>query len=127
MTNINKVLLSGSVKKVGELRKGQSGTSYLEVLIDSTRAYTNWKTGEVGFFTDTVPLMLFGKRAEQAKNDLQRGALVQVEGYLSARKNTSNGTDYYNITINAESLMVVGMDPASRNATATDQDNLPFD
>jgi single-strand DNA-binding protein len=81
---MNKVLLIGNCGSKPELRYTQNGTAVLSPSIAVTKSYKD-SQGQQVKTTTWVNVVVYGKRAEWASQDLQKGTKVFVDGELNIR------------------------------------------
>jgi single-strand DNA-binding protein len=81
---MNKVLLIGNCGSKPELRYTQNGTAVLSPSIAVTKSYKDAQ-GQPVKTTTWVNIVVYGKRAEWASQELQKGTKVFVEGELNIR------------------------------------------
>ncbi len=85
MADINRVLLTGRLAADPELRYTQSGQPVANFRIAVNRRWLNNETGAWEDFAMFVPIVVWGKQAENCSAYLQKGRQVAVDGRLRIR------------------------------------------
>ena len=83
--SVNKVILVGHVGQDPEQRFTQSGTAITNLSIATNESWKN-QNGELQDRTEWHRIVLYGKMAETAKQYLQRGQQIYVEGRLATNE-----------------------------------------
>lgn len=127
MRGFNLVVLTGNAGKDTELRQTNSGISVASV---SIAVSSSWQTkdGGTGERTEWVPLIFWGKTAENAAQYLKKGGRVQIRGRLTSRKYTDrNNVERMvtEVTVD-EFLLLDNRQPAATHAEG-DNDTFPED
>lgn len=82
MASVNKAILIGNLGKDPELRFTPSGTAVCTFSIATTDKWRDKQTNELKEQTDWHNIVLWGKQAEVAKQYLQKGSPVYIEGSI---------------------------------------------
>jgi single-strand DNA-binding protein len=85
MADINRVVLTGHLAADPELRYTQSGRAVVNFRIGVNRRWLNPETGAWEEEVSFVPIVAWGKQAENCAAYLQKGRLVAVDGRLRFR------------------------------------------
>lgn len=85
MADINRVLLTGRLAADPELRYTQSGQAVANFRIAVNRRWLNNETGAWEDYAMFVPVVVWGKQAENCSTYLQKGRRVAVDGRLRIR------------------------------------------
>jgi len=85
MADINRVVLTGRLAADPELRYTQSGQALATFRIAVNRRWQDPQTGEWQDDATFVPIVVWGKQAENCSTYLQKGRLVAVDGRLQVR------------------------------------------
>ena len=118
MNHINKLFISGTIAKPVEVKKGQSGSEYGIVTLESRSSYK--KNGEEKTEITEVQFCVFGAAVARAQQTLVPGTEVMVEGKLkSSRTSGREGNTYLNLNVNMLSMHVAGRGAAPRSQTQT--------
>ena len=127
---VNKVVLIGNLGRDPELFHTQSGQPVARLSVGTTAVWT--KNGERQRRTEWHRVVVWGAPAERITAQLQKGALVYVEGRLRTRSFTdADNTEQMRTEIHSQRLMPLrsrtAREPALA-ATATDRvgDEVPF-
>jgi len=85
MADINRVVLTGRLAADPELRYTQSGQALATFRIAVNRRWQDSQTGDWKDDAMFVPIVVWGKQAENCSTYLQKGRLVAVDGRLQVR------------------------------------------
>jgi single-strand DNA-binding protein len=85
MASVNKAILIGNLGKDPELRYTPSGAAVCNFPIATTEKWRDKQTNELKESTDWHNIVLWGKQAENAKEYLQKGSPVYIEGRIQTR------------------------------------------
>ena len=85
MASLNKIFLIGNLGKDPEIRTTTSGLSVATFSLATSEKFKN-KNGEMEERTEWHNVVLWGKLAEIAKEYLNKGKSVYIEGRLQTRK-----------------------------------------
>ena len=101
---VNKVVLVGNLGRDPELFHTQSGQAVARLSVATTAVWT--KDGERQRRTEWHRVVVWGAPAERLTAQLQKGALVYVEGRLRTRSFTSaDNTEQMRTEIHSQRLM----------------------
>lgn len=89
MADINRVILTGRLTADPELKYTQSGRAVVRFDIAVNRRWVNPETGTPEEEVTYVPIVVWGKQAENCAAYLQKGRLVAVDGRLRIRSFTT--------------------------------------
>lgn len=93
---INKVILVGNLGQDPDVRYTPSGTVVGNLSIATSESWRDKQTGEMKDKTEWHRVVLYGKLAEVARDFLQKGSQVYIEGQLQTRKwQDQQGQDRY--------------------------------
>ena len=82
MANFNKVILMGNLTRDPEKRYTRGDIPVVHFSVACDKVYTDRKTGERKQVVSFIPVVVWGKQAENCSQYLQKGSPVFVEGYL---------------------------------------------
>lgn len=120
---VNKLMLTGTVNSVPEIRSTQSGLQVATFLLTSSERYKD----EVK--TTVHECMAFGDRAQTIAKILQPGQFIFAEGKVSSKARNANGRVFYNASIVIQDVQVLSGQPQSapvqQSANLSDFD-IPF-
>ena len=85
MANFNKVMLMGNLTRDPEKRYTKGDRAVTHFSVACNRTYTDPATGEKKQIVSYVPIVVWGKQAENCAQYLQKGSPVFVEGRLASR------------------------------------------
>ena len=85
MANFNKVMLMGNLTRDPEKRVTRGDTSVVHFSVACNRNYTDRNTGEKKQLVSFIPVVVWGKQAENCMQYLQKGSPVFVEGRIASR------------------------------------------
>lgn len=83
---VNKVILVGILGQDPEVRYMPNGGAVANITLATSEAWRDKLTGENGEITEWHRVVLFGKLAEAAGEELRKGSQVYIEGQLCTRK-----------------------------------------
>ncbi len=98
MADINRVVLTGRLAADPELRYTQSGQAVANFRIAVNRRWLNNETGAWEDFAMFVPIVVWGKQAENCSTYLQKGRQVAVDGRLRIRSFETQDGDRRRVT-----------------------------
>jgi len=112
MSDLNRVLLTGRLAADPELRYTQSGRAVANFRIAVNRRWLNPESGTWEEETTFVPIVAWGKQAENCAAYLQKGRLVAVDGRLRIRSfETQDGERRRIAEVVAQSVHFLGPKP----------------
>ena len=85
MASVNKAILIGNLGKDPDLRFTPSGAAVCTFSIATTEKWRDKQTNELKESTNWHNIVLWGKQAETAKQYLQKGSPVYIEGRIQTR------------------------------------------
>lgn len=125
MASVNKVILIGNLGRDPELRYTPSGSPVCNVSLATTRNWKDKHSGDRVEETEWHRVVFYDRLAEIAGEYLKKGRPVYVEGRLKTRKwQDKDGKDNYTTEIVAESLQLMGENPA-KGSRSRAGDDLP--
>lgn len=92
--NMNRVQIMGNLGKDPEIKVTNSGKTVARLSVAVNRKYTD-PQGEEKQYTEWVNVVAWGKLAEAAGNELQKGDYVYAEGRYSTRSYEKNDETRY--------------------------------
>jgi len=103
MKSLNKVYLLGNLGHNPDLMVSKGGKPYTRLSIATHYSRKDVESGEFVDQTEWHSIMVWGKQAEHCADQLKKGAMVFVEGYLNSYKAEIEGdTTMKRIGITAE-------------------------
>ncbi len=113
MSDVNRVILTGRLTADPELRYTQSGRALLRFDIAVNRRWVNPETGQPEEEVTYVPILVWGKQAENCAAYLRKGRQVAVDGRLRVRSfTTQNGDRRRTTEVAAQTVHFLGGRPA---------------
>ncbi len=104
--NLNKIFLIGNLTRDPELKTLPSGQPVVNFSIATNRMWKG-KDGSPQKQTEFHNIVMFGRLAEIAKQYLQKGAMVMIEGRIQTRSwEGQDGKKNYRTEIVAESMQM---------------------
>ena len=101
---VNKCIILGNLGNDPDVKYTASGSAIANLTVATSEEWKDKATGESKSLTEWHRVVLFGKLAEVAGEDLRKGSQVYIEGQLRTRKWTDqSGQEKYTTEI------VVGM------------------
>jgi len=105
---VNRVILIGRVTRDIELRYTQNNQAVASFNIATNRTYMDQQTSEWKELVSFIPIVLWGKLAENISNRLKKGVAVCVEGRLQSRTyETSKGDKRTQVEVIADRIQVM--------------------
>ena len=105
MSNLNRIVLIGTVSQKPETRFGlENNTSMSKFVIQVERPAR--QDGTVDY--DHIPVISFGKPADYVAERVQQNTLVVVEGRIQVRSSEANGQRSWTTEVMASSVKVLG-------------------
>ncbi len=98
MADLNRVMLTGRLAADPELRYTQSGKAVANFRIAVNRRWLNNETGAWEDSAIFVPIVVWGKQAENCSTYLQKGRRVAVDGRLRIRSFETQDGDRRRVT-----------------------------
>jgi len=130
---VNKVILVGNLGQKPEIRYTATQTAVANLSIATTESWKNKETGEPDSKTEWHKVVFFGNLAEIAKQYLDKGSSVYVEGKIQTRKwQDQEGKDRWTTEILGNQLTMLGSRNSSdssmqSNATSNSTSNATSD
>ncbi|WP_280142102.1 single-stranded DNA-binding protein [Nitrosomonas aestuarii] len=122
---LNKVHIIGYLGSNPDIRYSQGGTAIANLRIATSERWK--KDGEKKEKTEWHTVVLFDKLAELAKQYLQKGSLVYIEGKLQTRSWDKDGEERFTTEIMAESMkMLPGNNGNKSKGGHSQQNDRPF-
>jgi len=130
MANFNKVMLMGNLTRDPEKRYTKGDQPVTRFSVACNRTYTDRQTGEKKQIVAFVPVVVWGRSAENCAQYLQKGSPVFVEGRLQSRSwETSDGQKRNTLEVVASSVQFLNRAPKRQDgeysqgsAAAADED-----
>jgi len=122
---VNKAIILGYAGADPELRYTSGGTAVANLNVATTR---KWKdgNGDKQEETEWHRIVLWKRQAEVAKEFVNKGSLVYVEGRIQTRSyEDKDGTKKYTTEIIADRIQLIG--GKSDKPAKDDDEGLPFD
>lgn len=105
---INKVILIGNLGNDPDTRFTPQGAAVTNLSIATDESYKDKQTGQIVPKTEWHRVILFNRLAEIAKEYLQKGSKVYIEGRLQTRKwQNKEGVDMYTTEIVGNELQML--------------------
>lgn len=122
---VNKAIILGYAGADPELRYTSGGTAVANLNVATTR---KWKdgNGDKQEETEWHRIVLWKRQAEVAKEFVNKGSLVYIEGRIQTRSwEDKDGTKKYTTEIIADRIQLIG--GKSDKPAKDDDEELPFD
>ncbi|MCX7750540.1 MAG: single-stranded DNA-binding protein [Candidatus Bipolaricaulota bacterium] len=117
MSDVNRVVLTGRLTADPELKYTQSGRALLRFDIAVNRRWVNPETGQPEEEVTFVPILVWGKQAENCAAYLRKGRQVAVDGRLRVRTFTTQNGDRRRMTeVAAQAVHFLGGRPVGEGA-----------
>jgi single-strand DNA-binding protein len=117
---INKVIIVGNLGHTPEIVELSAGVIKAKIRVATDSSYKDKQTQQLVTRTEWHPIALFNRKAEFARDHLQKGSKVFIEGRLETRKwQDKSGQDRYTTEIIAHELLLLD------KKIDTDQANAP--
>ncbi|MFH1956931.1 MAG: single-stranded DNA-binding protein [bacterium] len=112
MANFNKVMLMGNLTRDPEKRYTKGDQPVARFSVACNRTYTDRQTGEKKQMVSFVPVVVWGKQAENCSQYLQKGSPVFIEGRLQSRSwETSDGQKRNTLEVIASAVQFLNRAP----------------
>jgi len=85
MPSMNKTTIIGRVTKDSEIRYTPSGAGVTNIFVAVNRSFRDKQTNNWRESTSFIPVVVWGRQAEIAKDRLKKGTAVCIEGRLQSR------------------------------------------
>ncbi len=123
--SMNKVVLVGNLGNDPQLRYTQNETAVANLSLATSERWKN-KSGEQQDNTEWHRIVLFGNKAEFAKEYLRKGTLIAVDGKLRTRKwEDKDGNNRYTTEVVARQITILSNKNADNKSK--EEDDIPFD
>ena len=123
MAGVNKVIIIGNLGQAVDFRTMPNGEGVATMSVATSEAWTDKRSGEKREVTEWHRIVMYRRLAEIARDFLDKGSKVYIEGRLKTRKWTDDkGVERYTTEIITDSLQML----SSRNsqpATQTTRQN----
>lgn len=120
MASVNKAILIGNLGKDPDLRFTPSGAAVCTFSIATTEKWRDKQTNELKEQTYWHNIVFWGKQAEVAKQYLQKGAPVYVEGSIHTRSyDDKDGVKKWITEIKGDRLQLLGRRGGERAESET--------
>ncbi|MCS7233020.1 MAG: single-stranded DNA-binding protein [Synergistetes bacterium] len=122
----NKVILLGNLARDPELSYTPSGQAVAKFTVAVNRSYTN-KEGALVDEVDFIPVVVWGRQAENCSQYLTKGRVVLVEGRLRVRSyETQEGRKRRNFEVVALRVQFIGGPKAGEEISSLrDEEDFP--
>ena len=128
MSNLNRIVLVGSVSQKPETRFGMENSTSLSKFVLQVERPAR-QDGTVDY--DHIPVVAFGKPADYVAEKVQANTLVVVEGRIQVRSTETNGQRNWITEVMASSVKALGGSTptvaTATSATAPVTADNPFD
>ncbi len=122
MASVNKAILIGNLGKDPELRYTGSGTAVCNFSIATTEKWRDQQSNEMKERTEWHNIVLWGRQGENAKEYLQKGSPVYIEGRIQTRSyDDKEGNKRWITEIVGQRMQFLGR----RGDTARDEGQAP--
>lgn len=122
MSDLNRVVLTGRLTADPDLKYTQSGRALLRFDVAINRRWVNPESGQSEEEVTFLPVVVWGKQAENCAAYLRKGRQVAVDGRLRVRSfTTQNGDRRRTTEVAAQSVHFLGGRPAAAEGTAEPQ------
>lgn len=122
MASVNKAILIGNLGKDPELRYTPSGAAVCTFSLATTERWRDRESNEMKEQTNWHNIVFWGKQAETAKEYLQKGSPVYIEGRIQTRSyDDKDGNKRWITEIVGQRMQFLGR----RSDTARDEQTPP--
>ena len=119
MSDLNRVLLTGRLTADPDLKYTQGGRAMLRFDVAINRGWVNPESGQSEEEVTFLPIVVWGKQAENCAAYLRKGRQVAVDGRLRVRSfTTQNGDRRRTTEVVAQSVHFLGGRPTATEGTA---------
>ena len=122
--SINKFIGIGNLGRDPEYRVSSSGNAVTNIAIAITEKYKD-KDGVQKETTEWVNVVFFGKLADIAKQYLNKGSQIYVEGKLKTEKYEKDGVTRYSTKVVAEKMQMLGGGERKSKRENVDEEEKP--
>ena len=120
VNSLNRVILVGRVGKDPEVMFAKSGTAICSLSLATSEKFKDVQEAK----TEWHKLVIFGDRAERAKEFISKGQLLLIEGKLSTRSYEKDGVKRYSTDVVVDNWTTLGKKTESDKQE--EDDSLPF-
>jgi len=120
VNSLNRVILVGRVGKDPEVMFAKSGTAICALSLATSEKFKDVQEAK----TEWHKLVIFGDRAERAKEFISKGQLLLIEGKLSTRSYEKDGVKRYSTDVVVDNWTTLGKKTESDKQE--EDDSLPF-
>ena len=125
MRGYSKVVIIGNLTKDPELRYISSGMAVGNFTVAINKSFKT-QTGETKEEVSFIPIIVWGKTAENCNQYLKKGSPVFVEGELKQESwNDKDGQKRSAIKINASTVQFLGQGKATESSVPSEEE-VPF-
>ncbi|HPD07388.1 MAG TPA: single-stranded DNA-binding protein [Candidatus Bipolaricaulis sp.] len=122
MSDLNRVVLTGRLTADPDLKFTQSGRAMLRFDIAVNRRWVNPESGQPEEEVTFLPIVVWGKQAENCAAYLRKGRQVAVDGRLRVRSFTTQNGDRRRATeVVAQSVHFLGGRPTTAEPQPTEE------
>lgn len=122
MSDLNRVVLTGRLTADPDLKYTQSGRARLQFDVAINRRWVNPDSGQAEEEVTFVPIVVWGKQAENCAAYLRKGRQVAVDGRLRVWSLKTQNGDRRRITeVAAQSVHFLGGRPTGADGAAEQQ------
>jgi len=123
---LNRIIIIGKVESKPEVVFGNdSQSSRVKFTVDVQRPQFS---KDVPAASDAIPVVIFGKVADEAAEQIKEHSMVLVEGSVYTRQtNSQSGTTLYLTEVNGRSFVVMDGAAVSAGSSAVDNDDETID
>lgn len=122
MSDLNRVVLTGRLTADPDLKYTQGGRALLRFDVAVNRRWVNPESGQVEEEVTFLPVVVWGKQAENCAAYLRKGRQVAVDGRLRVRSfTTQNGDRRRTTEIAAQSVHFLGGRPTAAESAPEPQ------
>ncbi len=122
MSDLNRVILTGRLTADPDLKYTQSGRAMLRFDVAINRRWINPETSQTEEEVTFLPIVVWGKQAENCAAYLRKGRQVAVDGRIRVRSfTTQNGDRRRTTEVAAQSVHFLGGRPTTAEGTAEPQ------
>ncbi len=132
MRGYSKAIIMGNLTRDPELKYLPSGMAVTNFTVAANRKYTP-QGGETKEETSFIPVVVWGKQAENCNQYLKKGRAVFVDGDLRQRQyETADGQKRSVIEVHAFTVQFLGSRPSDQPSTSGEtetppsEEDLPF-
>lgn len=122
MSDLNRVVLTGRLTADPDLKYTQGGRAMLRFDVAVNRRWVNPESGQVEEEVTFLPIVVWGKQAENCAQYLRKGRQVAVDGRIRVRSfTTQNGDRRRTTEVVAQAVHFLGGRPTATDLAAEPQ------